>query len=348
MKQIYSHIKLAVVSLLIFSACTQDEMLPQIGENETAVSDVLTIQNVHVANFNTESNNTTRVINDGVTVFFEVGNSLEDVNGDEIGILLIGEDGIGFANEPFKYINENGANKWVSKNSVSYTSKIKKVIAYFPYAQIVKDGKEFVPSSVNELKELKKEEETTEFKDKDLLIAEINDIQSHQLTINFKHAFSLIAFSAEATIKLDGTEEISYLLDLSDVSFSIGDELYTPESMSGKYICLVDEEQLVKNDFRYFYTIDNTTYSKTLKDPITLAANQCYTFPCPTSSEGTADIAVGDFYCTTESNKTIILPRNAAGIPTGLTCKGIVFHIIDDFETCKPCQKIYVSLQAPM
>ena len=163
MKQIYSHIKLAVVSLLIFSACTQDEMLPQIGENETAVSDVLTIQNVHVANFNTESNNTTRVINDGVTVTFEVGNSLEDVNGDEIGILLIGEDGIGFANEPFKYINENGANKWVSKNSVSYTSKIKKVIAYFPYAQIVKDGKEFVPSSVNELKELKKEEETTEF-----------------------------------------------------------------------------------------------------------------------------------------------------------------------------------------
>lgn len=58
-------------------------------------------------------------------------------------------------------------------------------------------------------------------------------------------------------------------------------------------------------------------------------------FPCPTSSEGTADIAVGDFYCTTESNKTIILPRNAAGIPTGLTCKGIVFHIIDDFETFK-------------
>ena len=36
MKQIYSHIKLAAVSLLIFSACTQDEMLPQIGENETA------------------------------------------------------------------------------------------------------------------------------------------------------------------------------------------------------------------------------------------------------------------------------------------------------------------------
>ena len=220
MKQIYSHIKLAAVSLLIFSACTQDEMLPQIGENETAVSDVLTIQNVNVANFDT-GNSTTRVINDGVTVTFEVGNSLEDVNGDKIGILLIGEDGIGFANEPFKYINENGANKWVSKNSVSYTSKIKKVIAYFPYAQIVKDGKEFVPSSVNELKELKKE--TTEFKDKDLLIAEINDIQSHQLTINFKHAFSLIAFSAEATIKLDGTEEISYLLDLSDVSFSIGD-----------------------------------------------------------------------------------------------------------------------------
>ena len=154
MKQIYSHIKLAAVSLLIFSACTQDEMLPQIGENETAVSDVLTIQNVNVANFDT-GNSTTRVINDGVTVLFEAGNSLEDVNGDEIGILLIDKDGIGFANEPFKYINENGVNKWVSKNSVSYTSKIKKVIAYFPYAQIVKNGKEFIPSSVDELKRKK-------------------------------------------------------------------------------------------------------------------------------------------------------------------------------------------------
>ena len=58
MKQIYSHIKLAAVSLLIFSACTQDEMLPQIGENETAVSDVLTIQNVNVANFDTGNSTT--------------------------------------------------------------------------------------------------------------------------------------------------------------------------------------------------------------------------------------------------------------------------------------------------
>lgn len=95
MKQVYLHLRLAILSLLVFSACAQDEELAQIGEN-VAASDVLAIRKVDVANFTTGT--ATRVINDAVTVSFEAGNSLEDAKGDEIGILLIGDDEKGFAN----------------------------------------------------------------------------------------------------------------------------------------------------------------------------------------------------------------------------------------------------------
>ena len=326
MKQVYLHLRLAILSLLVFSACAQDEELAQIGEN-VAASDVLAIRKVDVANFTTGT--ATRVINDAVTVSFEAGNSLEDVKGDEIGILLIGDDEKGFANVSFKYINENGANKWVNKDGVSYTSKIKKAIAYFPYARMMKDGEEFIPSSVDELKEFKKKEEAAEFKDKDLLIAEISDIQSPQLTIGFKHAFSLLTFSAEATIKIAG-EEISYFLDIANIAFSIGDRQYTPDLVDSKYVCLIDEAELPQNNFRYFYTIDNTAYVKTLKKTMALALNQCYVLPCPTSSEGTEGFAVGDFFCVSNSTDNIvIIPGNAAAIPESLTCKGVVFHVMD-------------------
>lgn len=36
MKQVYLHLRLAILSLLVFSACAQDEELAQIGENIAA------------------------------------------------------------------------------------------------------------------------------------------------------------------------------------------------------------------------------------------------------------------------------------------------------------------------
>lgn len=309
-------------SLLLFAACTQDDAL--LRDSEPADADeVLSIQRVGVEEFMTEG--TTRVANDGVSVRFEAGNSLEDENGDVIGLLLMDEAGEAFANVPFKYIFQDGQNRWVNRDGVAYTGKMKKAIAYFPYAEMAK-----LPSSVEELKQTKLEQNNaeTEFKNKDLLVAEM-DIDSYRLpAIEFEHAFSLVTFSGENTLTV-GDETISYLLDLSDVVFSIGDKQYTPEPVNGRYLCLLDGGELKTNEFRYSYTVNGVPYIKTVGSAKALRSNYSYAFACPASAGAAEGMAYGDFYCTTAGGQTVVLPGNAASVPEQLTCQGVVFHVMD-------------------
>lgn len=323
MKQLYLHIKLAALSMLLFSACTQDEIMNQANVEKPITDGLLSIGSVKVDDFteNTES----RVINDSKTVTFEAGIDINDANGDELGVLLIDESGETYANVAFKYVNENGENKWLNKTNEYYSSKIKKAIAYFPYTEIAKD----LPSSIKELKQIFLSKDVS-FEEKDLLVSETTEFHAASMDINFTHAFSMLTFSAEATTTTSKGNKITYSLQLSDVAFSIGDNLYTPELVNGKYVCLIDNETLAKDEFRYFYTANNTPYVKTVSNetPLILEANKSYSFPCPINTgEGTA-MAVGDFYCVS-SDDVLVLPGNAAGIPEGWTCKGIVFYTMN-------------------
>lgn len=327
MKQLYLHIKLAALSMLLFSACTQDEIMNQANVEKPITDGILSIGSVKVDDFieNTES----RVINDSKTVTFEAGTNINDANGDELGILLIDESGKAYANVAFKYVNENGENKWLNKTNEYYSSKIKKAIAYFPYTEITED----LPSSIEELKQIFLSKDVS-FEEKDLLVSETTEFHAASMDINFTHAFSMLTFSAEATTTTSNGSEITYPLQLSDVAFSIGDNLYTPELVNGKYVCLIDNETLAKDEFRYFYTANNTPYVKTVSNetPLTLEANKSYSFPCPINTgEGTA-MAAGDFYCVS-SDDVLVLPGSAAGIPEGWTCKGIVFHVMDSSDS---------------
>lgn len=324
MKQLYLHIKLAALSMLLFSACTQDEIMNQENVEKPVTDELLSIGSVNVNDFveNTES----RVINDSETVTFEAGTNINDANGDELGVLLIDESGNAYANVAFKYVNESGENKWLNKTNEYYSSKIKKAIAYFPYTEMTD-----LPSTIEELKAIFINKDAR-FKEKDLLVSEATEFKKATMDINFTHAFSMIAFSAEATATSSNSTEVTYSLELSDVAFSIGDELYTPELVNGRYVCIVDVSQLQKDDFRYFYTVDNQSYVKTInsESPIGIESNKSYTFKCPVNQTGTSGIAAGDFYCVSSSNDVLVLPGNAAGVPEGWTCKGIVFHIMDE------------------
>jgi len=148
MKQLYLHIKLAALSMLLFSACTQDEIMNQANVEKPITDGLLSIGSVKVDDFieNTES----RVINDSKTVTFEAGTDINDANGDELGVLLIDESGEAYANVAFRFVNQNGENKWLNKTNEYYSSKIKKAIAYFPYTEITED----LPSSIEELKQI--------------------------------------------------------------------------------------------------------------------------------------------------------------------------------------------------
>ncbi len=326
MKQLYLHIKLAALSMLLFSACTQDEIMNQANVERPVTDELLNIGSVNVNDFaeNTES----RVINDSKTVTFEAGTNINDANGDELGVLLIDESGKTYANVAFKYVNENGENKWFNKTNEYYSSKIKKAIAYFPYTEMA-----VLPSTIEELKEIFINKDAG-VKEKDLLVSEATEFKKATMDINFTHAFSMIAFSAEATATTSKNTEVTYSLELSDVAFSIGDKLYTPELVNGRYVCIVDVPQLQKDDFRYFYTVDNQSYVKTInsESPIGIESNKSYTFKCPVNQTGTSGIAAGDFYCVS-SDDVLVLPGNAAGIPEGWTCKGIVFHVMDSSDS---------------
>ena len=91
-----------------------------------------------------------------------------------------------------------------------------------------------------------------------------------------------------------------------------------------------DNSSLQKDDFRYFYTIEGKSYVKTLTTDKTITSSTKYTFPCPAAGMGEPNtLSAGDFYCTSTSDKVVILPSIAATIPEGLTCKGIVFYTMD-------------------
>lgn len=115
--------------MLLFSACTQDEIMNQANMERPVTDGLLSIGSVKVDDFteNTES----RVINDSKTVTFEAGTNINDANGDELGILLIDESGKAYANVAFKFVNQNGENKWLNKTNEYYSSKIKKPLLTF-------------------------------------------------------------------------------------------------------------------------------------------------------------------------------------------------------------------------
>lgn len=303
LKYIY-HI--AALSALFFSACMQDDTLMQ---EDISSPGAFSIRSVSVADFSAGS----RVSNDGVTVTFE--------DGDRIGLMLVDADGNATENIPFEYAN----GVWNNVEDASYSGKIRKAVAYFPYVENLSPV-----ASADELKGLDNWASAEEFKDRDLLVSEI-EVNAPELTVDFEHAFSLVSFSAEGSVTA-GEETYTFPIDLSDVSFSIGDERYVPEAMDGKYLCLMDGGELNPNDFRYFYTIGGTTYAKTLSETLALESNHCYTFPCLTSDGEEASVAPGDFYCVSDAGNAVVIPGNAASLPAGLACKGIVFHTMDGEE----------------
>lgn len=305
---------LAAIPIFVLTSCIQDKLKPcSIGEDADSL---LSVGSLDVEGFTGTS--ATRAVNDGVTVTFE--------NGDEMGVLLIDEEGAAFENVLFRY----DGNIWQNTGGTYYSGMIGSAIAYFPY----KDFTGSLPSTVDELKQTVSEltADDAGFRDRDLLVSEV-EVTSPELDIRFQHAWSMIVLSGARTLQV-GEEAFTYMLDLSDVGFAIGDRRYVAEDVGGRYVCIVDAETLEPDGFRYFYTVDGTSYVKTVSESKALEPNHSYSFPCITSDSGVGTgIAAGDFYCTSDrTGSAVVIPAMAADLPSGLTCHGIVFHVMDGEE----------------
>ena len=307
-------ISICLVIMLVAVSCADGIMEPYDGNDEAGL---LSVGSLDVEDF--AGTSATRAVNDGATVTFE--------NGDEMGVLLIDEEGAAFENVLFRY----DGNIWQNTGGTYYSGKIGSAIAYFPY----KDFTGSLPSTVNELRQTVSEltADDAGFRDRDLLVSEV-EVTSPELDIRFQHAWSMIVLSGAKTLQVEGGEVFTYMLALSDVGFAIGDRRYVAEDVGGRYICIVDAETLEPDDFRYFYTVDGTSYVKTVSESKALEPNHSYSFPCITSDSGVGTgIAAGDFYCTSvRTGSAVVIPAMAADLPSGLTCHGILFHVMDDEE----------------
>lgn len=309
LKYLYGLISLAV----LFSSCNQEEFTNDTIDYDT--NNVIKLSSVQLDDF--ENNTLSRATYEGYATKFEYN--------DKLGLILIDQDGKQLANAPFTY----SAAGWTNDNTTYYSSKIDKIIAYFPYnAQLSQNV--VTLDAVKQTIEIATDQSSLDkFKQTDLLACEIED-PSPELNLQLKHVFSLMEFSATQQLEVEG-ETFNYNIAMSNVSFSIGETMYTPCNLNGGYVCMIkDNSSLQKDDFRYFYTIEGKSNVKTLTTDKTITSGTKYTFPCPAAGMGEPNtLSAGDFYCTSTSDKVVILPSIAATIPEGLTCKGIVFYTMD-------------------
>ena len=289
---------------------------------ETDNPNVITLESVTLNDFSSDTSSRASYTQDAATVFEQ---------DDKLGLILLDAEGNRIDHLSYSYISAE--NRWnLDDQSKYYSSKIKKIIAYFPYNSSLSN-------EVNTVEELKNtitigadQSNQDTFKNYDLLVEEI-DSPSSTLDVNLTHAFSLIEFQSDLMILQANGKSYSYNVELQNVKMMIGDTDYQLCNINGRYSLLVKDGFIVPaNDFRYFYSLGDDAYVKTLTTAKTTESGKKYVFPCKVDGEYKSGYAAGDFYCTDNEDKVVILPGVATSVPDGLTCQGIVFHYIDNFS----------------
>ena len=244
---------------IFFSSCNREEVF---GDE---VNNIIKLNSVRLDGFC--NGQLSRSTYSGYATSFE--------NTDQLGLILIDNSGNQTGNVPFTYSAEG----WKNDNMQYYSSDIDKIIAYFPYNKNLSTEITTLDGLKNSIEISNDQSDLENFKSMDLLVCEISD-PSPALDLLFKHAFSLIDLSAISSVTVDG-ETFSFNVELSNPAFSIGGTMYNPCGLNGSYVCLVkDDQNLKQNDFRYFYSVGGKSHVKTVNEEINLEAGTRYTFPC--------------------------------------------------------------------
>lgn len=311
---------LAVSSFLLFS-CSREDM-PNY-ETEAGNPNAITLESVTLDDFSSETSSRASYVQDAAMVFGQ---------DDKLGLILLDADGNRIDHISYSYIQAE--NRWnLNDPTKYYSSNIKKVIAYFPYNASLATNVNTMDALKNTITIGTDQSDPENFKKCDLLVEEITS-PSQKLTVNLVHAFSLIEFKSDPVTLSANGKEYKYNVELQNVSMVIGETDYQLCNLNGTYSLLVkDGTTIPANDFRYFYSLGEDSYVKTLNAEKTTGSGKKYTFPCQTEGDYNPGYAAGDFYCTdNEDGNVVIVPGGATAIPEGLTCHGIVFHYLEDFS----------------
>lgn len=303
-----------ILSSVLFVSCNNKEILKNENHNSEGIIKIESVtQNGFSSNVSSRSSYT---INYATTF----------ADGDQLGLILIDAEGNQTANAPYTF----SGGQW-SNNEIFYSPGIDKIIAYYPYNAALSRNITSVESLEDAITVATDQSDVAVFTQSDLLVCEINT-PSANLNIDFNHAFSLISFSTSTSSVTVGDETFKFNLGLNGLSVSVGEVAYTPCLINGTYVCVLkNNTELGREEFRYAYSLGGAEANKTIINNFTTHAGTHYDFPCAASVE--EGLSVGDFYCTSnQTGNVVIIPGAASALPEGLTCKGIVFHVMDEGE----------------
>lgn len=319
MKHYYMQIKNVAISLLLLSACSQENDCLPIDDSENLP---LRIE-VSVEQYTN--------MGEGVTRARDFGNITNFEDEDQIGLIVLDKDGVILAdNNVYTYEegnwsfdeSENDGKKtyYYDKKEATYT-----YIAYYPYSDDA-DG-------VTSLEGLKKifAPLTEQNRGKlDLLLWESKGKALKSLDIRFKHAYSSISLILNLKINTGGHELYIDADAAENVSWVINNKLYNASSAPDGSNRLIVDCSNEKISLGWSYHYKGHIY-RGMTDQVTFNENTRYVFStmCDGGTYSLNDANYGDFYCMDDEGVGYLIPGGALSLPDGTNCLGIV---INDYE----------------
>ena len=320
-----------VFAAVLFASCTgEDAFAPHVP---VQVADALSVS-VSVGRFTNADNSSDSRVSDSAD-----GNTLSFEDGDRIGITVLDTDGnLLYDNIPYTYSGSSwsfDSSNNEGKAACYHDSKAATYIAYFPYSKDA-DGILTVEGLKTQFPPKFDQRKPEDFRASDLLVwTSSGQSVQKSLMVEFTHAYSLLSFSPLVKFKSNLGETISYISDVySSISFTLSAGTFIPHRVAdGSFRMIVASEN--NADVRWVFENEGKTYGGTITG-FTSAENTRYAF---TSTKDIGDYKLenarlGDFYCkaTKSDNSTAgyLIPGDAASLPEGTDCLGVVLKVGKD------------------
>ncbi|MCD7923406.1 MAG: hypothetical protein LUI85_01390 [Bacteroides sp.] len=320
-----------VFAAVLFASCTgEDAFAPHVP---VQAADALSVS-VSVGRFTNADNSSDSRASDSAD-----GNTLSFEGGDRIGITVLDADGnLLYDNIPYTYSGsswsfDSGNNE--GKAACYHDSKAATYIAYFPYSKDA-DGILTVEGLKTQFPPKLDQRKPEDFRASDLLVwTSSGQSVQRSLTVEFTHAYSLLSFSPLVKFKSNLGETVLYIPDVySSISFTLSAGTFIPYRVAdGSFRMIVASEN--NADVRWVFENGGKPYGGTITG-FTSAENTRYTF---TSTKDIGDYKlenarIGDFYCKATksdgSTTCYLIPGDAASIPNGRDCLGVVLKVGKD------------------
>lgn len=286
------------------------------GNEEELRSDILQRQDdilqisVTASDFSIYGTNDTRAIDNGKETIFE--------DGDRVGVIVLdGSQNILANNIPYKYDISNGTWSFDSSNDEEkkqcyYDKRAVSYIVYFPYSSKADDTKN-VEGLKNKFPPQVDQKNKDGYRASDLMIwsSFSNIIPLSKLNVTLTHAYASVSILLKVKCMLTYGGEISYVSTrVSDVNLTISNKsCYPYQAEDGSFRYILPTNQSFEK-IRYFFTLNDNTYSNTLDISNTIS-NYRYVTSEMIQDLGTYSLdraQIGDFYCKKDNDEGYLIP----------------------------------------